>query len=923
MLPDDLASSYSSYKADTSTFTNWLFKSVTAYGYKMPKIAVPPIESASTPAPVLSTQPRLKGKARKLAKEAKGSQKVQESLPMLRAPSKKYIITTTEILKQATFITGKIKLPQTIRKVLQRAIRARKRCANWFESSKFGNQSSNRGHQHFIELLQDILSALDQGRNDRSHPNSTIVPCKTSRKSQDTESPWTEISNSFQNLDVEDCLEEDSEVENDEELPEPNADTLDTCDLEEESLEMKMSMMIFYFFEDLHRIQNFLHGTWKRYKDKTLDLLSATLITNTAFELVRRSEQEILSNALKLFSKKRSYDTIAAVIFYANGLNTGKDPTQNMELKEWLRPTPFDDFIYLSTARILMKYDNLCEMDPAYPITSLPLRSAYISCPEILGTPYMDKKEKEDVLLSQLVIDLDMFDTYNRLTKEDGSRGPALYAPPAADVLTSGLQKLRNEGHISVTVVFASQIFLDLNEILGDNITAGREDWGRLACKGRRSLDACLWLPKDTASGHWWDPGDFHMIKKINEINSRYTDYTMFRKLKECLAKSNCSESNWGIVNDNESTSTMSLVNRLDQGSSSTSVLQPTASENTYRPQQGNLPGVHFSKDLVLTNTYTRFPECGFRSNGRLTHDWSKKWLASIGALTKPSNAETNNQQLIEGVKQLDIRLIKPSGDSLFLYTHNPVYCGMIALRLSTSYDEAGLCHSDFRLVMTFTAHLYQECVRNNFIQKRWPAMETMIELHKKEFFNGTVPMSADEAYNIFSKDFHLSKVSNREYTRARPSPNLRMPVLSRNTLSLAIRPFLEHQATFNEATNNLQNLVQTLPSAAMMNDKNRRAKRQLTSLQFLRVLEDFLPDEIPKIQFDYISLTNICYPLLEKIRLGIDPTGEQNPKRTSPCGIEPAYLYMTLDILSKGRTGGENPLLKIVAGVLEKFLEE
>ncbi|KAF7946036.1 uncharacterized protein EAE97_005074 [Botrytis byssoidea] len=654
------------------------------------------------------------------------------------------------------------------------------------------NQSSNRGHQHFIELPQDILSTLDQSQNGRRHPNSTDVPCKTSRKRQDTESSWTEISNIFQNLDVEDCLKEDSEVENNEENPEPNAVTLDTCELEGESLQMKMSMMIFYFFEDLHRIQNFLHGIWKRYKDKTLDLLSATLITNTAFELVRRSEQEILGNAPKLFSKKRSYDTIAAVIFYANGLDTGKDPTQKMDLKEWPRPTPFDDFIYLSTARILMKYDNLWKMEAAYPIPSLPLRAGYISCPEILGTPYMNKKEKEDVLLSQLVIDLDLFDTYNRLTKEDEIRGPTLYAPPAADALTAGLRKLKNEG---------------------------REDWGILACKGRRSLDSCLWLPKDTASGHWWDPSDLHMIKKINEINSRYTDYTMFRRLKECLAKSNCSEPDWGKANQNGSTSTTRLVNRLDQGSSSTSVLQPMASENTYHTQQGNLPGVHFSNDLVLTNTYTRFPECGFRPNG------------SIGAITKAGNTETHNQQLIECVEQLDIRLIKPHSDLTFLYKQNPVYCGMVALRLSTSYDEAGLSHSDFHLVMTFAAHLYQECVRNNFVQKRWPAMETIIELHKKEIFNGTVPMSADEAYNIFSKNFHLSKVSNQEYIRVKPSPSLRMPKLSRNALSLAIRPFLEHQATFNETTNNLQNLVQFLPLAVVMNKKNRIAKRQLTSL--------------------------------------------------------------------------------------------
>ncbi|KAM0134640.1 hypothetical protein ACHAO1_005557 [Botrytis cinerea] len=300
MLTDDLASSYSSCKADTSMFTKWLFKSAKACGYEMPKITTSTIEDVSIPIPILNTQPRLKGKARKLAKlekESREKKKAQETVPVSRSPSK-YTITTTEILKQAKLITGKIELSQKIRKVLQR----------------------------------------------------------------------------------------------------------------------------------------------KKYKNKNLDLLSATLITNTAFEIVRRSEQEILNGAPKLFSKKRSYDAIAAVIFYAKGLNTGKDPTQKMELKELLRPTPFDDFIYLSTSRILMKYENLYE-----------------------------------------------------------SENSAVYAPPAPDALTAGLLRLKNEGQISVTVVFAAQIFLDLNEILGDDITEGHKDWGKLAWKGQSSLDSSgLWLPMNT-----------------------------------------------------------------------------------------------------------------------------------------------------------------------------------------------------------------------------------------------------------------------------------------------------------------------------------------------------------------------------------------------------------------------------------------
>jgi mRNA degradation ribonuclease J1/J2 len=36
-------------------------------------------------------------------------------------------------------------------------------------------------------------------------------------------------------------------------------------ELEDESEETKMRLMIFCFFEDLHRIQDFLHEAWKKY----------------------------------------------------------------------------------------------------------------------------------------------------------------------------------------------------------------------------------------------------------------------------------------------------------------------------------------------------------------------------------------------------------------------------------------------------------------------------------------------------------------------------------------------------------------------------------------------------------------------------------------------------------------------------------
>lgn len=52
---------------------------------------------------------------------------------------------------------------------------------------------------------------------------------------------------------------------------------------------------IFCFFEDLHRLQDFLKETWDRCKVGTCDLTVASVTTNLAFNLVRRAGEELIA----------------------------------------------------------------------------------------------------------------------------------------------------------------------------------------------------------------------------------------------------------------------------------------------------------------------------------------------------------------------------------------------------------------------------------------------------------------------------------------------------------------------------------------------------------------------------------------------------------------------------------------------------
>jgi hypothetical protein len=82
-------------------------------------------------------------------------------------------------------------------------------------------------------------------------------------------------------------------------------------------------------------------------------------------------------------------------------------------------------------------------------------------------------------------------------------------------------------------------------------------------------------------------------------------------------------------------------------------------------------------------------------------------------------------------------------------------------------------------------------------------------------------------------------------------------------------RPYFDHQGTFESCATRLEPLL--LASQQLdTKHKRRNAKRKLTLLQFLIQLKEFLLVEIPKLQFDYITLTQGCHMLLKQIRLEI-----------------------------------------------------
>lgn len=135
------------------------------------------------------------------------------------------------------------------------------------------------------------------------------------------------------------------------------------------------------------------------------------------------------------------------VIYFADAFSRGEIPADKLKSNESLQPAPFDDFIYLSVSRILMKFTFLLQFfdgdnNLKYPIHVASLRLTYISRPDLLGTPTMDKREAEDKLLSQFFIDLHL----SSVTKHDLKQHmPGITNSQFDDELSTGLRQLAAE----------------------------------------------------------------------------------------------------------------------------------------------------------------------------------------------------------------------------------------------------------------------------------------------------------------------------------------------------------------------------------------------------------------------------------------------------------------------------------------------
>lgn len=315
-------------------------------------------------------------------------------------------------------------------------------------------------------------------------------------------------------------------------------------ELEEDS-KCEAAFLTFCFFEDLHRIEEKLKNTWRRCKEGSLDILSATMVTTAAFDLVRRAEEDLHSSRVKAFPEvtpdaSRRYAEFVAIIFCNNGLCKGEDLNEDLRSLNGPKVTQLFEFIYLPTARILSKIAQNRELIDlhGWPPQIPQMKTDYMAGAELLESAELRQREADDRILSQLIIDLVLLDKMNGLVDRDTKAKIECY-PAFDDVFTTTIQDVWKSGKVSATSVFASQVLLNVTRIYkGDfkGLEILKREGERITKPFRFNVDSLE--PIDIGGDSQWLQKDEPLIKSIWRHLSGHISDSQFMLLKRSFLQS-------------------------------------------------------------------------------------------------------------------------------------------------------------------------------------------------------------------------------------------------------------------------------------------------------------------------------------------------------------------------------------------------
>ena len=516
------------------------------------------------------------------------------------------------------------------------------------------------------------------------------------------------------------------------------------------------------------------------------------------------------------------------------------------------------------------------DADPGYPLPCLPMRAAYISRPELLGSPEMNRKEEEDRVLSQLISDQQLWNSY----KEMSDRSDRKVETPMQDEFTKYINTLLQKGVLSVALVFAARVFLDIQATLGDSVGKGYQDLRKMTTLIDKTINLRLvdgaWEVGGT--GERWLEKDTAMLLRIKQTSLYWVLDKTFPMWKKYMLSQAKAEGRGFLEMDSDE----DVESRTEPSDLHVQAIEPGKTQLTIEKERKHVSETAQTQakpkppkePKFSTFTITTLEIPPEARGAEMPAKVTRKQLVASGKI--PSNNAVSRQHR-ENAKKLDIKRLRASDDLHFIMISNPVLCGLVSFNLVTDFESAGIALCNWHQTIWPVAHLYNALRQMSLLPKVWPEMEEVLTLHKEDLFSGQAPTSPNEFFSRYAIKVGLSPNSSK----------LRNGVLGIKLQTTSTTDIFRHYFDQKESLEVCYSrLAQTFHDAQPGSKKRKAKNRPLTDLQFLEKLKMWLTDKTPSVRLDYVTLTRQCAQLLKDIRtrltLELDYDWPDRPTRDS-----------------------------------------
>jgi hypothetical protein len=231
-----------------------------------------------------------------------------------------YQITLGEFLHLAQTIIEskktKIKVPREIVTTIKTVIALRTEAGVILSkmTGRPSNEASDASHLHFVSVLEQVLEVLA--------PQSSVSGNESQAPAE------TILANAFEVLQVEETSLDLGDAEASSSKSKKKAKVAPTHEYEIEDSSANYSLLVILgFLKDYEGIERLVKGTWTHYKDGSLDLMSAPVTTDTAYGIIKRSSEDLLSS----LGGQKTYQDICSMFVeeesMVEGEKTGTVPT--------------------------------------------------------------------------------------------------------------------------------------------------------------------------------------------------------------------------------------------------------------------------------------------------------------------------------------------------------------------------------------------------------------------------------------------------------------------------------------------------------------------------------------------------------------------------------------------------------------------